>query len=504
MAAVFISIDIGTTNTKGALIDQNGNLISQHSIRHVVQSSVPGWAEHNMTKDWWEDAVTIIHRLLDEYPGAASDVLSVMVSGMCPSIGITDDDGVPLRNGITQSDTREPLHGLDYYGIAPWDHSEKSTYIVPHLLWVKENEPEIYSQTRRLFFAHNYLYYKLTGDYRTDFNTACWISPLFNREKLKFDREVMDAIGLVNCRLPEVTSPIDCDSHISEEAAKITGLSQNTRVCVGTGDFYESLMSGGVRNPGDAMLYFGSVGLMFVMMESISCFLNKPSQLGMPGDPIQMGPIFPVSGILLEWFRNNFAKEESSIAAAKGENIFSNLNELAESIPIGADKLVLLPHFNGERNPINDIKARGVLYGLRLDHGVPHFYRAILESYCYSVRHALEDMQSKGELLEINKLSVSGGGAQSSLWRQMTSDVLRADTVYSPDGDETLAGCYLAALGIGYFRDLDGFYSKWLGGKTLETQPNSSDSKKYDAVFSVYKNLHRRLVGSYELLDDIE
>ncbi len=151
MAAVFISIDIGTTNTKGALIDQNGNLISQHSIRHVVQSSVPGWAEHNMTKDWWEDAVTIIHRLLDEYPGAASDVLSVMVSGMCPSIGITDDDGVPLRNGITQSDTREPLHGLDYYGIAPWGHSEKSTYIVPHLLWVKENEPEIYSQTRRLF-----------------------------------------------------------------------------------------------------------------------------------------------------------------------------------------------------------------------------------------------------------------------------------------------------------------------------------------------------------------
>lgn len=502
MVPLFISIDIGTTNTKGSLFDINGNKIAQHSICHLVQSVHPGWAEHNMETDWWLSAVHVIKQLVSLSSVNPQAIKSIMLSGMCPSLGVTDERGTPLRNAITQSDIRQPKRTLEDYGLKPWNHSAKSTYIVPKLLWIKENEPEIFAKIRKIFMSHNYVFFRLTGRYCTDFSTPCWLTPLYDKEKCEFNREAFKALSLDLCQTPEVYSPIEASGNILPEIAALTGLSHDTKVLTGTMDFYLSLMSGGVRNNGDGMLYFGSVGLCVACAEPLPVFLEKPVEMGLPGDPLNMGPIFPVSGILLEWYRSNFLQKQSDAAVINGKNIYAELDCEAAKVPIGCEKLILLPHMYGERNPTHDPYAKGVLYGLSINHTSIHIYRAIMESYCYSVRHALTAMEKNNEIVHLDNIFVSGGGAKSKLWRQMTSDILKCDTYFYQKADETRAGAYLAAMGAGYFDNVDIFYKNWLG-ECKYTSTNIDDSIKYDKVYKIYENIYERLKGSYKSLSNI-
>jgi len=498
----FISVDVGTTHTKGALIDIHGKKLAAHAIRHVVLSPEPGWAEHDMEKSWWLDATDIIKQLLSVSGVDKSSVKSVIVSGMDPSLGLTDEFGNPLRNGITQSDIRIPVHTVEDFGLKSWDHIKKNTYILPRLLWVKENEPDVYSRIRKVFFAHSYLFYRLTGQYSIDFNTPCWITPLYNASNRSYDRSAFDALGLTNCALPEVYGPIEAVGQISKEASEITGLSCSTKVMVGTGDFYLSNMAAGLRDSGDALLYYGSVGIILVCIEPITTFLSKPTMEGMPGDPLGMGPIFPVSGILLEWFRDNLAKKEAAEAKKAGKSIFALLDAAAAKVQIGSERLLLLPHFYGERNPDKDPEARGVLYGLSMNHGVPEIYRSILESFGYSMRHGLEVMEAQGEDMHIQHLFASGGGAASPFWRQMMTNILGLPQSYYKGGDETLAGAYLAAMGVGYFNDVDIFYNNWLG-KSEDTVLQPTEQLLYDRSFAAYKHIYSALKSTYKILRTI-
>ena len=497
----FISIDIGTTNTKGLLVDESGKPHASFAVRHLIKSPVTGWAEHDMEANWWGDAVAVIRGLLLQSGIAPDSVQAVMLSGVCPTLGFTDKNGKPLRNGIIQSDGRVPQKSLEDFGLTPWDHWGPCSYLLPNLIWLTENEPEVIEQARMLFYPHSYLFYRLTGKYWIDFNTPCWYAPLYDKEKRAFDRSAVDAIGLKNCELPQVHAPIEFADAITKEAAETTGLSINTKVLVGTGDFYLSMMAAGVQYPGDATLYFGSTGFVFILNENMKTILERPTQSGMAGDPIQFGPCFPVSGILLEWFCENFARYEADRIIQKEPNIFKFLDSEAEKLPIGADHLLFLPHMNGERNPTQDPAARGVLFGLNLNHNVVSVYRAIMESYCYSVRHAIETMEAEKDIAHIKRWSLSGGGAKSSLWRQMTSDTLNIENRYYPHGDECLAGAYLAMMGCGFYQDFDCFYSQWLGQQCIYTHPSSGNAVQYNKVFHVYKNIYDRLKGSYTDLE---
>ena len=185
-----------------------------------------------------------------------------------------------------------------------------------------------------------------------------------------------------------------------------------------------------------------------------------------------------------------------------GKNIYAELDCEAAKVPIGCENLILLPHMYGERNPTNDPYARGVLYGLSINHAPIHIYRAIMESYCYSVRHALTAMEKNNEIIHLDNIFVSGGGAKSKLWRQMTSDILKCDTYFYQKADETRAGAYLAAMGAGYFDNVDTFYKNWLC-ECEYTSTNIDDSIKYDKVYKIYENIYERLKGSYKSLTDI-
>lgn len=497
----FISIDVGTTNTKASLADEDGKLLAQHAVMHIMKTAVAGWSEHDMEENWWGDGITCIRNVLKKSGIDPSSVQSIMLSGMSPSLGITDEDGKPLRMGITQSDGRRPKGKLEDFGLIPWDHAAVNTYLLPHLLWIRENEPEVYGRIRKIFFAHSYLCYRLCGHYCIDFNTSCWLTPLFDREKRCYVRDNFDVLGLEKCDMPEVYSPSEIAGQLTEEAAGITGLSTKTKVLVGTGDFYLSQMASGLRKAGDAVLYFGTVGTMLACTESAMAFLDKPSQVGMPGDPVLIGPLFPVSGVLLEWFSENFAKKEHEDAEKAGMSTLQYLDKLAEKVGPGSGRLLFLPHMNGERMPTNDPDARGVFYGLNLNHKVPHLYRAVMESFCLSVRHALEAMEQRKEIIPLLRLAVGGGGAKSPLWRQITSDCLGIPQTYIPGADETYAGAYIAAMGVGVFSDEANFYDKWLG-HAITTEPDPENVEKYNLIYKAYINTYEALKGTYSKLQE--
>lgn len=497
----YVGVDIGTSNTKASIVDAAGKVLVQHIEPNPMLTERPGWSEHDMAQSWWAAPVACIRAALAACDIDPACIEGVMLSGMSPSLGLGSADGAPLRRGITQSDVRQPQRGVEDYGLSPWDHAQVNTYIIPRLLWVKENEAQTYAAVRKLFMAHSYLCYRLSGRYCIDFNTACWLTPLFDRERRQFDRAALDAIGLHDCALPDVLSPIDVAGEITPEAAKATGLAVGTKIMVGTGDFYLSQMASGMRDPGDAMLYFGSVGIMLACAEPAMSFLRKPSQVGMAGDPFLMGPIFPVSGLLLQWYIENFAPNARALASTENRSALALMDARAAQVPIGAERLLFLPHLHGERNPDVDPNARGVLYGLTMNHGPEHVYRALMESFLYSVRRAMEAMGERGQIISVKHLFVSGGGARSALWRQMTSDILGYDLSYIAGFDEAFAGAYLAAMGCGAFADEEAFYSEWLPGAETAT-PNPADRQKYEKVYRSYGRLSDLLRGSYkDILD---
>lgn len=498
----FISCDVGTTNCKASLVTEEGTLLAQHSIMHLMKSPHVGWSEHDMEENWWGDGVNCIRAVVEESGVDPASVQSIMLSGMSPSIGITDENGTPLRMGITQSDGRVPEGKLEDFGLTPWNHVGVITYLLPHLIWVRENEPDIFSQIKKIFFSHSYLCYRLTGHYCIDFNTSCWMTPLFDQENLCYDRENFDKLGLTQCELPDVYSPLEIAGTLTEAAVAATGLLPGTKVLVGTGDFYLSQMASGLRSGGDAVLYFGTVGTMLACTKPADCFLHAPALVGLPGDPVLLGPLFPVSGVLLEWFCENFAGKECGQAREKNMKALQYLDQLAEEIPIGSDRLIFLPHATGERTITDDPVARGVFYGLSLNHKVPHLYRAIMESFCLSVRHALEVLGSRGQDIPVKRLAVGGGGATSALWRQITSDCLNVSQTYVPGADETFAGAYIAAMGSGIYDDISGFYDTWLSD-AVRTEPIPENVEKYNHVYQAYVNTFDALKGTYCKLQDI-
>lgn len=498
----FISCDVGTTNCKASLVTEEGKLLAQHSIMHLMKSTVIGWAEHDMEDNWWGDGVNCIRAVLEKSGVDPASVQSVMLSGMSPSLGITDENGTPLRMGITQSDGRIPEGKLEDFGLIPWNHVGVNTYLLPHLIWIRENEPEIFSRIKKVFFAHSYLCYRLTGHYCIDFNTSCWMTPLFDQESRCYVRENFDKLGLTQCELPDVYSPLEIAGTLTQEAAETTGLLPHTKVLVGTGDFYLSQMASGLRSEGDAVLYFGTVGTMLACTKPADCFLYAPALVGLPGDPVLLGPLFPVSGVLLEWFCENFAGKECEQAESKGMKPLQYLDRLAEDIPIGSERLLFLPHVTGERTITDDPLARGVFYGLGLHHKVPHLYRAIMESFCLSVRHALEILDTRGQKIPVKRLAVGGGGAKSSLWRQITSDCLNVSQTYVPGADETFAGAYIAAMGAEIFTDVSAFYDTWLSD-AIKTDPIPEHAEKYNHVYQVYVNTYNTLKGTYSQLQNI-
>lgn len=475
-----IGVDIGTSSSKGVLVSDQGAILATATREHDVHRPAPGQVEMD-ARVWWDEAVALIRELL-RGPGAppAGAVAAIGVSGMGPCVLVTDAAGQPLRPAILYGvDTRATaqiatltarLGGAD--AIRRRCGSSLSTQATgPKLAWLVDHEPDTWSRARRFFQPSSWLGWRLTGAYYLDHHSASQCTPLYDTHEQQWYGPWAGAIA-GHLELPPLVWPGDVIGRVTAAAAAETGLAAGTPVIAGTIDAWSEALSVGAHGAGDLMLMYGTT--MF-LINTVSRPLTSPTLWGtvgaLPGTRNLAGGM-AASGAVTTWLADLF-----------GSRDYPRLLGLAEASGPGAHGLVMLPYFAGERTPVADPDARGVIAGLTLSHSRGDLYRAALEATAFGVRHNVETIRAAGGA--ITRAVAVGGGTRGDLWTQIVSDVTGLpQQIPSKTVGASLGAAYLAASALG---PVD--ITAWNPVATT-CLPRPELAPVYDRLYRAYRKLY--------------
>ena len=475
---LLLGVDIGTSSTKGVLARPDGEVLSIAERPHELLLPRPGWAEHDAEEMWWKDFKEVCAELLEKADGGS--VSAVCISGIGPCFLAADEDGKPLRPAILYGiDTRasEEVEELTRkYGNADitrrCGNPLSAQSVGPKIAWLARNEPEVYEQTRYFFMAHTFVAHRLTGTYVLDHASASMCEPLYHTGENRWIEDWCEEVA-PGLQMPELHWSADVAGEIIKEGAEATGLPEGIPVAVGTTDSFADSLSVGVSNPGDAIIIYGSTMSIIVVAEESLPSNNLWSNAHLFEGTYNLASGMATSGSLTEWLKK-----------ISGDKPFEELSEEAAEVAPGSEGLVILPYFAGERTPLLDPDARGVMCGLTLSHGRGHLYRALLEGTAFGARHLLEVVNETGG--ESERVVAVGGGTQGGLWTQIISDVtgvtqrLPERTVGASYGDAMLAGIACGLL------DRD---ARWTSMADTVV-PDPENRRIYDELYTIYRDLY--------------
>lgn len=468
-----LGIDIGTFESKGVLVDGAGTIVAQAAYPHEMIVPRPGRAEHRAEEDWWGDTVRLCRALLADSGVAAEEIKAMAVSAIGPCMLPVDAEGAPLMNGVLYGvDTRaeaEIAELTDRIGaetiLDRCGNALTSQSVGPKILWLKRNHPEVFERAAKILTSTSYIVECLTGECVIDHYTAANFSPLYDVEARDWTTELAeDIIG--PDRLPRLMWSTEIAGRITARAAAETGLAQGTTVTCGTIDAAAEAVSVGTAAPGDMMMMYGSTIFIIQITETrirdprlwYAPWLYPDRHASMAG--------LATSGTLTHWFRDQLGSDLS-----RGD-AFTTLAAEAETSPPGANGLIMLPYFSGERTPIHDPKAKGALFGLNLTHTRGDIYRALIEGIAMGTAHVVETYREADAAPR--RILAVGGGTKNRLWLQSTSDyasvpqIVCNKTIGASYGDAFLAAC---AMGLADPSDI----AAW-NPPAREIAPNRDDT----------------------------
>lgn len=491
-----VGVDIGTYESKGVLATADGRVVSTQVRPHTLSIPRQGWAEHDAERDWWGDFCSITRSLVAESGVDPRQILAVGCSSIGPDMLPVDEECRPLRPAVLYGiDTRatkeiaylEGLYGReDIYRHSGTSLSAQS--VGPKILWLKNQEPENYRQAHKIVGGTTFLVARLTGRYVIDHYSCASFDPLYDTAAGRWAEEFCAPIIELE-RLPEIAWTTEIAGRVTREAAAQTGLAEGTPVIVGTIDAAAEAVSVGVVAPGQMMLMYGTT---LFMIEVVDRRLTDPRLWSAPflfaGTHALMAGM-ATTGALTRWFRDNFARELIAAQEATGENAYAVLAEEAGRVPPGSEGLVVLPYFSGERTPLNDPQARGLIFGLTLAHSRGHVYRAVLEAVGYGIRHHLDVLQEIGA--RPHALRAVGGGTKNPLWLQAVSDICgQAQEVPAVTTGAAYGDAFLAGLGVGVVPSYQSI-NEWVRD-TRRVEPASAATAAYQPYYETYLELYRR------------
>ena len=492
--AYFMGIDTGTNSSKGALMDAQGRIVALHSTEHSMENPQPGHYEHDAERDWWGDLCVISRALLEKSGVDPEEIKAVGISALGADCLPVDENCRPLRKailyGIDARATDEMAELTALYGeeqILKWyGRPLCSSDVMPKILWIKNKEPEVYAKTHKFLTGSSYITAKLTGRYVVDrFLGLASFNPLYDQKTWQPVPELCAPV----CRpdqLAQICEAADVAGAVTAQAAAETGLAEGTPVICGTDDSGAEAISCGVVESGKMMLQLGSSVYMILGTDTLVDDEQLwREQFIVPGlCDISAGT--NTAGSLTKWLRDELFPDLLAAERAGGENAYQALMKMASDVPPGSDGLVTLPYFAGERTPVNDPDARGMFFGLTLQHTRAHLYRSALEAVGYSIHQQIRIMESHPEV-KIGRIIAAGGGAQNPLWMQIIADILGKE-IATPE--VTVGACYgdalMAALGVKYegFEDYASLTGFILAGRTYQPDPAAHEAyQKYQAVY---------------------
>jgi xylulokinase len=482
-----LGVDIGTFETKGVLVDAAGVVVATAHNPHEMVVPQPGWAEHRPEEDWWGDFVKVTKELIATSGCKPEEIRAVACSAIGPCMLPVDEDGTILMNGV--------LYGVDTRAMAQVDaltarigadvildlcgNALTSQSVGPKILWLKEERPDLYAKTAKILTSTSFLVHRLTGEYVIDHYTAANFSPIYDVETQDWCFDLAPEIASADI-LPRLLWSADIAGHVTADAAAATGLAIGTPVTTGTIDAAAEALSVGVQCSGDMMMMYGStIFIITLTQDRVRDGRLWYAPWLFPGQHASMAGL-STSGTLTHWFRDQFARELPRDMA------FATLAGEAETVPPGAEGLLFLPYFSGERTPIHDPLAKGAFFGLNLTHKRGHMYRALIEGIAFGTAHVVETYREVG--VDLTRILAVGGGTKNTLWLQATSDTSHVDQIVS---QKTVGASYgdafLARVAIGEAKIAD--IDVW---NPAETQVKAASVPAYVKNYPLFRRLYEQ------------
>lgn len=478
MTELVLGIDIGTGSSKGALTSPDGEILATATVSHAMSMPRPGFAEMDAEAVWWADVVELCQTLLPDASG--STIAGVCVSGVGPCLLLCDAELGPLRPailyGIDMRATREIAELTERYGadqIVERGGTALSTQAVgPKMLWVQRHEPEVWRRAAGWYNSNSFIVARLTGEYVLDHHTASQCDPLYDIRANAWNAQWCDDV-VPGIPMPRLAWPAEVAGQVTAAAAAVTGLPTGTPVMAGTVDAWAEGFSAGQRVPGDLMLMYGSTMFFVQVLDQLRSHPLLWTTAGVTPGSITLAAGMATSGSLTAW-----------VQQLCGNVPFDVLVREAAQVPAGSDGVLLLPYFAGERTPVFDPQARGVIAGLSLRHGRAHLFRAVYEGIAFGIRHIVEFLDVAGG--PARRIFAVGGGTQGGLWTQIVTDVSGREQIVP---EQTVGACYgdalMAAIGSGLVpADTD-----W--ARAAQTVvPDLSKRERYDELYRTYLELY--------------
>ena len=492
MAQYILAHDLGTTGNKAHLFDAEGALIGSAFAAYPTAYPQANWAEQD-PEDWWQAVCNTTRQLLAECNIDAKEIAAIGFSGQMMGCVPIDREGNLLRSCIIWADQRAQPQAEKIAELCTADalyassgHRASPAYSAAKILWLRDNDPEIYARTACFLQPKDYIVYRLTGARATDYSDASG-TLLFDLETRSWNHTFLHALDIAPERLPQLHRSTDIVGVVSPQAAAETGLAAETPVVIGGGDGACAGVGAGVVNPGETYCNIGSSA--WISMSSARPILDPQARTFTfhhlhPDYYCPMGTMQAAGGAR-DWAWRLLQYDDLDLDAAAAE------------VAPSANGLIFLPYLLGERSPHWNPLARGAFVGLEMAHQKPELARAVLEGVALNLRLILDTLAAQVPTIESVRLI--GGGGKSTLWPQLLADCFKRPIHQLTLNSEATAWGAAVAAGVGV-----GLYPWQIAGqgarisKTIE--PTTAGMAIYDELVEIYADTYSALEPIYERL----
>ncbi len=491
--SVLLGLDVGTGGARCVAVDESGEVVAEASSEYPLSSPRPGWSEQ-APEDWWRATKEVLGRVASEVEGEISGL--GLTGQMHGSVFLDSSDEV-IRPALLWNDQRTQEQCARITAAVGKERLVQISgnpaltgFQAPKVLWLRDNEPDLYEKTSRILLPKDYIRLKLTGEYATDASDAAGTLLLDMRSR-DWSAEILEALEIPEEWMPKVYEGPEKTGELRKEVAEELGLPAGLPVAAGGGDNAAAAVGTGIVSEG---LLSSSVGTSGVLFAHTDTFSPEPSGRlhafchAVPDAYHLMGVTLSAGGSL-SWWRETLGKG------------YDELVEAAGKVPPGSEGLLFLPYLSGERTPHLDPGARGAFFGLTTRHTTAHMTRALMEGVIFSLRDSLEIMGELG--VEAREIRATGGGAKSPLWRQLQADIY-GRPIYRTASEEGPA--YGAALLGGIS---SGVYGSVKDASSLVklreevTEPDRESARLYGEHYEVYRSLYPATREAMSRLTDL-
>jgi xylulokinase len=508
MAQYLLGLDHGTGGVKGCIIDEAADVLGYAYREYPIYSNAPGWSEHD-PETYWSAACEVIRECIAAAGIRPEEIKGIANSSALPSLVMVDRKHRPIGLAYNLMDRRatEQVEWLrehigeerlfEVSGNRLEDHP-----LLVNLMWERQNRPESFARIHKALTIDGYIRLRLTGRATANFSSGAFFGVAYDLKRNCFEERLLQEIGLDPEILPEF---FPCEQIVGQtlpDAARAAGLVAGIPVAAGSVDCNAGWMGGGAVRAGDIQINLGTCGVIGVIHEDPELIVDTMINCSYVTDSRKVFATVAATtcgGQSLRYLRDNFSQlEVATEKAVPGFSAYESMEKQAEPVPIGCEGLVVLPYLMGERTPLWDVNARGVVFGMSLHHTKAHLVRATMEGVAFAMYDSFQIIRQRSSKVNF-PIVLNEGGARNRLWRRIITDVFNVPTVFvksrigAPMGDAILAG-----VAVGVFKDFSIARAKAEYVDPMEPVPESHE--RYMEYYRLFGDLYRDLKRDFERL----